>query len=346
MGLSISVVICCFNSAKRIKPTLEHLSFQKFRNNINPVWEIILVDNASTDNTANISKSIWDELGNDIPLIIVDEMMPGKSNALIKGYNMANFDLILLCDDDNWLNENYLQRVIDLFNLYPNIGLLGGYGSTAWFGENVHQPEWFCEYQNSYVVGNHIGESGFLDCGYYNIWGAGSVIKKKVWDWLYSNGFHYKNSVTPGRAQTEDTELSYVLSLTDYKLYFDNKLTFIHDLSGGRITFDNLVNQVKLNGKNLSWISYYMVIQKQVKYNKPTYFIYFYFLQLKKMLNFFFVSSIRIVFNPNKNQKNKIYLNYLSGNLTLLYFLLNFKKYLKQKDNDYRFIKSIYKKNI
>ena len=50
----VSIIICCYNASKRITPTLRHLQKQSFREPIN--WEVIIIDNASTDQTADIAK--------------------------------------------------------------------------------------------------------------------------------------------------------------------------------------------------------------------------------------------------------------------------------------------------
>jgi len=53
----ISVVIACHNSSKRLPQTLEHVKQQNVPEHVQ--WEVIIVDNASTDNTAQIAQSIW-----------------------------------------------------------------------------------------------------------------------------------------------------------------------------------------------------------------------------------------------------------------------------------------------
>ena len=54
--IDFSIIICCFNSAKRIEPTLGHIAKQ---NSSHFKFEVILVDNNSTDETQTISLNIW-----------------------------------------------------------------------------------------------------------------------------------------------------------------------------------------------------------------------------------------------------------------------------------------------
>ena len=71
---SISVVICTFNGAKRLVPTLEHLRQQKGAEQIE--WEVVVVDNASTDGTAAVARTLW-PINNPVPLRIVREPEQG-----------------------------------------------------------------------------------------------------------------------------------------------------------------------------------------------------------------------------------------------------------------------------
>ena len=51
MELGISIVICTHNGKNRLELVLEHISRLHIPDNI--LWEVVVVDNASTDNTSN-----------------------------------------------------------------------------------------------------------------------------------------------------------------------------------------------------------------------------------------------------------------------------------------------------
>src|SRR4051812_6307044 len=105
--LGISVVICCYNSSEIIGETLQHLFKQKFICYLD--WEIVIVNNASDDNTeAVVLKAI--EPINNITCTIVKEPNPGLVHARIKGIETAQYEYILFCDDDNFLCDTYLQH--------------------------------------------------------------------------------------------------------------------------------------------------------------------------------------------------------------------------------------------
>jgi glycosyltransferase involved in cell wall biosynthesis len=85
-------------------------------------WELILVNNASTDATEARALAFRDRL----PLTYLVEKRLGKSFALNTGLDGARGDLIVMTDDDvlpepGWLTE--LQRVA---NAYPQCAIFGG----------------------------------------------------------------------------------------------------------------------------------------------------------------------------------------------------------------------------
>src|SRR5688572_10602380 len=97
----ISVIICCYNSSSRLPETLKHLANQSVPGKIN--WELIVVNNASTDNTASVAETEWAKYNLEIPLHVVDQPVPGQSAARDKGYEVASHEYLLYVDDDNWL---------------------------------------------------------------------------------------------------------------------------------------------------------------------------------------------------------------------------------------------------
>jgi glycosyltransferase involved in cell wall biosynthesis len=70
----VSVIICCYNSAALLPQTLEHLANQQTAGEIS--WEIIIVNNNSTDNTAEIAENIWQGLNRPIPFRVVHQPEP------------------------------------------------------------------------------------------------------------------------------------------------------------------------------------------------------------------------------------------------------------------------------
>lgn len=144
----VSIIICCYNSESKIAKTLGHISKQKTRTNV--LWETILVNNASADNTKAVCESTWNAFKNPNPFYIVDQPVPGLIAARKKGISKARYDYIVFCDDDNWLSPDYIQTAFEIFEENPNIGVCGGYNTPV---SDVPLPFWFERFHRSYATG-------------------------------------------------------------------------------------------------------------------------------------------------------------------------------------------------
>lgn len=230
----VSVIVCCYNSAGRIGTTLEHLACQ--RTSGAWPWEIVVVDNASTDNTAALAAQTWRRLGRaDVSLIVVDQPKPGLSGARAKGIETARHDVLIFCDDDNWLSPDYVAHAFSLLEAHPQVGAAGGYGQAT---TDVPLPVWFEHYKTCYACYPQGKEDGQLSGVYAFLYGAGLVIRRAALSRLAAQGFA---PVLPDRVGNKlssggDTELSYALRLAGYKLWFSEKLIFQHYIPASRLT--------------------------------------------------------------------------------------------------------------
>ncbi|RYE89380.1 MAG: glycosyltransferase family 2 protein, partial [Cytophagaceae bacterium] len=123
-GPGITVLICTYNGAAVLPPTLEHLAAQQVPPGLN--WEVLLVSNASTDDTLAMAPRLWAELGSPAPLRVLNEPRPGKHFALPLGFAEAYYPYICIVDDDNWLAPDYLGTALEIMEANPEIGALGG----------------------------------------------------------------------------------------------------------------------------------------------------------------------------------------------------------------------------
>ena len=116
-----SLIICTHNGASKLEPTLKHIAVLKIPKNC-PV-ELILVINASTDNTEEYSKQVWNDSKAPFSLGIINESRAGKGYATETGYDAAQYAYIITVDDDNWLQEDYLINALELIQQYPDVGI-------------------------------------------------------------------------------------------------------------------------------------------------------------------------------------------------------------------------------
>src|SRR6478735_6421240 len=122
----ISVIVCCFNSSARIRETLRALCAQELDASLD--CEIILVDNASTDNTSEVAYAVWKNSNTRISLRIIPEMRPGLAYARRKGIKASLYNYLIFCDDDNWLEDTYVQTAFSILDKDQRIAACGGKG--------------------------------------------------------------------------------------------------------------------------------------------------------------------------------------------------------------------------
>lgn len=231
--LNISVIICCYNSAPRLPQTLKHLAEQQVPQDLN--WEVIVVDNNSTDHTAELAKDLWAQYGSPVNLKVVPEREPGLSNARKKGVCEAKGEIIVFCDDDNWLASNYLNIAWQRLRTNNEIGAIGG-ASIAVTDEGHSLPIWFTSFQKAYAVGVPQLKSGRIERK-NSIWGAGMVFKRSIMLNLYKAGFVNLTTDRKGKGLEGggDDEICFWLILAGLQLYYDDELILWHYMPQSRL---------------------------------------------------------------------------------------------------------------
>lgn len=248
----ISVIICCYNSAKKLIPTLKYLADQELRQDAN--FEIILIDNNCTDSTTSLALETWKSLNAPFPLTITKQTKAGLSYAREKGIKQAIYDYIILCDDDNWLCKNYLKRVFDLFEKMPEVALIGGVGEAVF---EKQAPEWFTELKGfGYAIGTEGRQTGYV----HSVYGAGMCIRKAAFLAAISNGFSFFLTDRKGYNLSSggDTEMSIIINNAGYKIYLDTALTFKHFLSADRLEWSYYLKLRKAFGKANAYLHSYI----------------------------------------------------------------------------------------
>lgn len=231
------MIVCCYNSAPRLQKTLQHLIDQSL---LNIPWEILIVDNGSTDNTAGVAAGIWNDYGQNCKASfkIINEPVPGLSNARQTGIAHAQYGYIVFCDDDNWLNTQYIQIVYDVLSFDSSIGVLGGRCEATTDGE---LPSWFNEVEQYYAVGPQAEKTGDVQKRNF-VYGAGMAFRKAEYLQLKEAGFKHFLSDRTGENLISggDVEICYIYRLAGYKIWYDERLFFFHYMSQGRLKKDYL----------------------------------------------------------------------------------------------------------
>lgn len=226
--MDLSIIVCCYNSANRIEPTLYHIAKQVMYG-LN--CELLLVNNNCTDNTIEIAINAWNQLGSPFPINIINENEPGLSNARKAGVLSAKGEILVFCDDDNWLDENYLQIAYQLFRKDESIFGACGFCKPV---SDIDLPDWFEEYSPLYACGLPQIKNGEL----ITLRGAGMVLRAKIIKEIYKQGIKHFLIGRNGQelSSGEDDEISFWLKYIGGRLVYYNSLKLQHFMEEKRLT--------------------------------------------------------------------------------------------------------------
>src|SRR5438045_4488786 len=103
--MKYSIVIATYNRAPVLRDTLASLA----RLTPNVPWEVIVVDNNSTDETPVVVRAAAQTF--PVPLRYAFERQQGRSAALNCGFDLAGGQIIVTTDDDVRVPPDWLNRI-------------------------------------------------------------------------------------------------------------------------------------------------------------------------------------------------------------------------------------------
>ncbi len=118
----LSIVVSTRNRADDVRQFLERLALTQVRTGTR--WELILVDNGSTDGTAAVVQAFVVPAAFELRYLC--ELRPGKSHGVNAGIRASRGSIIALTDDDAWVTKGWVQGILDYFHRNPDANCIGG----------------------------------------------------------------------------------------------------------------------------------------------------------------------------------------------------------------------------
>lgn len=236
----VSIVVCCHNSSGKLPGTLDAL-FRLKRQSF-PI-EVIIVDNNSKDDTAGTAERHARECGVEY-LRIVREEHPGLSFARRAGVLAAAYEVIIFCDDDNHLCDEYAVVASSIFLKNPKVGVIGGLGREKL---GIEPPEWWPMFSKSYAVGLQGDSPGPVKISRGYVYGAGMCVRKSVMMKLFSHNFPplLKDRKGGELSSGGDVEMCFLVRAMGYEVWFDDRLCFEHAVDKNRLTWEHYLRLKK-----------------------------------------------------------------------------------------------------
>ena len=241
----LSIIICCHNGATRLTTTLAHLKLQE-----PPTvpWEVLIIDNASTDGTAEVARSCWQD--GPVPLRVVSEPHLGVRYARERGFCEARYAFLGFLDDDNWAAKDWVRTAYEIISSDTGLGAVGSILMPVC---EVPSPAWFDDFHSRYAILTEHDLEQMPEPEPHYLPTAGLCVRKGAWVRLIQNGFQFQLIGRTGKKLQggEDTELTMALRLSGWKLRIDPRLRLQHFVPAQRLRWNYLRRLER--GHGASW---------------------------------------------------------------------------------------------
>lgn len=112
-----SIIIPLYNKAGFITAAIQSVLNQSHQN-----FEVIVVDDGSTDDGASLVRTIHDHR-----IKLIQQANSGASCARNHGIELAKGDLVCFLDADDWYLPTYLETIVSMALRYPEIAFFATY---------------------------------------------------------------------------------------------------------------------------------------------------------------------------------------------------------------------------
>lgn len=298
--MKLSVIIPTRNRSKILKKSLESLIKQTLSQK---KFEVIVVDNGSTDNTKEVTENFLGKINN---LVYVYDDNPGLHIGRHRGLLIAKSDILVYGDDDIEAFPTWLEAILESFD-DKGVALVGGKNLPNF---ESTPPDWIKEMWGKSADGQVLGALSILDFGDkikeinpYYVFGCNFSIRKNIL--LDAGGFHpdgMPQEVIKYRGDGESYVSKYILE-KGYKTIYNPKASVYHLCSIKRMTNEYFAKRYY----NQAISDSYTAIREGRKVNlfkrKIKYFIKKYFLNIDIGFEKYYLDGF--TYHQNEAKKDK-----------------------------------------
>jgi len=246
---TISVVIPTYNRAEMLWITVESFIKQNYPKD---KYEIIVVNNNSTDNTESIIKTYLDlDRSHGVKINYLFEKRQGVHFARNTAAKHASFDILYYTDDDMIADPNLLREIVKPFFLDNKIATVTGRVLPKW--EKL-PPKWIITLcYNGWLSLNDRKEDLIIsshDCGVFS---CHQAIRKNVF--FEAGGFNPENTAGVWVGDGE-TGLNIKIRDLGYKFAYIGSSVIYHMIPRERMTQDYLNKRLKNQGASDSYTAF------------------------------------------------------------------------------------------
>ena len=229
MPIQVSIIICSYNRSSYIGEALDSLYRQSSGLD---VFEVIVVDNNSTDDTEQVYTN-WRAAHLEGSFTYTTEMKQGASYARNNGAVIAKGDWLCFMDDDAVATPDYVKNILNHIKVNPTIVGFGGRIIPKYIPS---EPKWMSYYVSS-LVGNfdYAPIACPFEYGKYPL-ESNMIVRKSVFEQV--GGF---NIALPGVVGTlriggEGKDLYFKVMALGHTIYYDPSICVQHVVEVKKLT--------------------------------------------------------------------------------------------------------------
>jgi glycosyltransferase involved in cell wall biosynthesis len=240
--IDISLAICSYNGEHRLPLVIDRLRSQINAEHIR--WELIIVDNNSTDGTAEWVHQLQAQeshLGTQStlpPIHYLSEPQQGTAFARQRAVESAQGEWVAFLDDDNLPHGNWLAAVYAFAQQYPNAGAFHGKSIGDY---EVTPPQNFDRISAFWAIGGgkrvrcytsdpNAARKRLLPPG------AGVVVKRQAWLDSVPPQLHQVGRLKGSLVGTEDIEVMLHLRNAGWEIWYTPEMCLDHRIGKHRLT--------------------------------------------------------------------------------------------------------------
>jgi glycosyltransferase involved in cell wall biosynthesis len=234
---AITIVITTRNRRELVRRALETM----LRQDVSPdQYEILVLDNSSTDGTADMVRGF---LGGKVRVRHEIFNQVGATRARNHATTLVNTDIVAFCDDDVSVGPEFVGAIIAAFAQDPEVQTIGGRIVLGWMGD---RPDW--------LPFSHEGYFGKLDLGMtrmdliYPQAPYGAIMAFRTATLRKYGGF--PTMLGPGKSMRFNDEIAVFKRQAEAgcKIVYDPRILLTHHVFGGRATVKYFLRRVYAQG--------------------------------------------------------------------------------------------------
>ncbi|MBE9051700.1 glycosyltransferase family 2 protein [Nostocales cyanobacterium LEGE 11386] len=236
-SIDFTVAIPTYNGASRLPKLLKLLQNQLHTENFS--WEIIVVDNNSTDNTAQVVQNYQKNWQSRYPLKYCFESKQGAAYARKQAVAEAKGKFIGFLDDDNYPVLTWVAAAYAFSQKYPRVGAYASQIHPDW---EVEPPKNF-QRISPFLAITERGDIPLLYEANKKILppSAGLVVCRQAWLESVPNNPILTGRVTGNMLTSEDLEMLCYIQKAGWEIWYNPEMEIYHKIPKSRLQKDYLI---------------------------------------------------------------------------------------------------------